>query len=148
MLFPGQYAGGLAVSTMTLKILDNQKSQTRDGVISFVGEDSSGSFGIQPGHARMMTVLIFGLARFCREGRSWEYIALPGAALYFRENVLYLVTSHYLVDTEYSRISKRLAEELRVEEEELKNVRQSLKNMEEALLKQIWEMRRQGVSLT
>ena len=136
------------MSTMTLKILDNQKSQTRDGVISFVGEDSSGSFGIQPGHARMMTVLIFGLARFRCEGRSWEYIALPGAALYFRENVLYLVTSHYLVDTEYSRISKRLAEELRVEEEELKNVRQSLKNMEEALLKQIWEMRRQGVSLT
>lgn len=132
----------------TLRIFDSRKSQVIEGVSSFVGEDHSGSFGILPGHARMMTVLVFGLARFRRREAAWEYIAVPGAVLSFKENTLNLVSRHYLIDSQYERISRRLVEELTAEEEQLSDIRQSLKKMEEALLKRMWELQRQGVSLT
>ena len=44
---------------------------------SFIGEDDSGSFGILAGHARMMTMLGFGLARFRAGGRR---LGVSGAA--------------------------------------------------------------------
>jgi len=135
------------MSGFTLRIVDSHKQLTVDDVSSFVGEDSSGSFGILPNHTRMATVLVFGLARFRRSTGSWEYVAVPGAVLYFEANVLNLVCRHYLIDTEYERIAQRLVEELVAEEEQVREVRQSLKSMEEALLKRMWELRRQGVSL-
>ncbi len=52
---------------------------------SFIGEDASGSFGLQAGHARFMTILEFGLARFRTAEADWQYLALPGALLYFAQ---------------------------------------------------------------
>lgn len=131
-----------------LQIYDSRKQLVVDGVTCFVGEDDSGSFGILAGHARMMTVLVFGLARFRRQETAWEYLAMPGGVLYFSDNVLSVACRHYLVDTEYERISTRLVEELVAEEEQLHEIRQSLKSMEEALLKRMWEMRRQGITVS
>lgn len=136
------------MKTFTLQVYDSRKHLAVEGVNSFVGEDASGSFGILAGHGRMMTVLVFGLARFRRGGAGWEYLAMPGAVLYFTDNVLSLVCRHYLIDTEYERIARRLVEELVAEEEQLHEIRQSLKSMEEALLKRMWEMGRQGVTLS
>jgi F-type H+-transporting ATPase subunit epsilon len=52
------------MNTFTLKLQDATRSKEIAGVTSFVGEDSSGSFGILAGHTRMMTSLLIGLARF------------------------------------------------------------------------------------
>ena len=132
----------------TLQLFDARRSERFDGVSSFVGDDASGSFGILPGHARMMTNLVFGLARFRRgEEASWQYLAMPGAVLYFADNVLSLICRHYLIDEEYERISRRLADELLAEEEQLHELRESLRRMEEAMLKRMWELRQQGVRL-
>lgn len=137
------------MNSYTLQLFDSRKSLYVESVTSFVGEDESGSFGILPGHARMMTVLTFGLACFRRnQEKPWEYLAMPGAVLYFADNTLSLVCRHYLIDENYDRISRRLVEELFAEEEQLLEVRQSLKRMEEALLKRMWEMGRQGVTLS
>jgi len=136
------------MSGITLHLIDSRKRRTIEDVRSFVGEDDSGSFGIRPGHIRMMTVLVFGLARFRCAGAPWEYIAVPGAILNFRDNVLHLISRHYLTDTEYERISGQLLEELAAEEEQLRDIRMSFKHMEETLLKRMWELRRQGVSVT
>lgn len=135
------------MNSFTLRVFDSRKKLEVTGVRSFVGEDDSGSFGIWPGQARMMTVLVFGLARFRRGEVGWEYIAVPGAVLSFDDNLLCLVCRHYLVDTEYERIARRLVDELIAEEEQLRDIRHSLKTMEEALLKRIWELGRQGVNL-
>ncbi len=132
----------------TLKLFDSRKKITVEGVTSCVGEDASGSFGILPGHTRMMTVLVLGLARFRCADNPWQYLAMPGAVLYFTENILNLVSRHYLIDEDYDRISTRLIEELLTEEEQLLEVRQSLKQMEEALLKRMWELGRQGRALS
>lgn len=140
------------MSGFTLRLFDSRQSETIDGVVSFVGEDASGSFGILPGHARLMTNLVFGLARFRQEQPGgeegdWRYLAMPGAVLYFVDDTLTLATRHYLIDEDYERISQRLSEELVVEEEELHDLRESLKRMEEAMLKRIWELGQQGVKL-
>jgi len=134
------------VSGFTLKLYDSRHSESIDGVTAFVGEDPSGSFGILPGHARMMTTLVFGLARFRRGVEApWHYLAMPGAVLYFADNTLSLACRHYLIDEDYQRISQRLAEELISEEEQLHELRESLKRMEEAMLKRMWELGQQGI---
>ncbi|MEJ2143287.1 MAG: F0F1 ATP synthase subunit epsilon [Gammaproteobacteria bacterium] len=131
------------MSTFTLSLHDAARSEQIQGVTSFVGEDASGSFGILAGHDRMMTCLIIGLARFRVGEAPWTYLALPGAVLYFHGNVLTLSTRHYLLDDDYTRISKALQQELLAEEENLHTMKQSLHRMEEQLLKRLWEMGRQ-----
>ena len=123
-----------------LVLQDSTHSETIDGVTSFVGEDSSGSFGILAGHARLMTALVIGLARFQVSTGNWRYIALPGGILYFHNNLLTLSTRHYLVDDDYNRISLALQEQLLVEEEQLHAMKQSLQRMEEEVLKRLWEL--------
>jgi hypothetical protein len=51
-------------SGITLHLQSAVRCERIDGVLSFVGSDASGSFGIQPGRARFMTVLDYGLSRF------------------------------------------------------------------------------------
>jgi len=117
-----------------------------EGVTSFVGEDQSGKFGILPGHGRMMTALIFGLARFCNAERIWRYLALPGALLYFVDDQLYLNTRRYLSDTDYERIDFVLEEQLRDEEEKLREMKESLQRLEAEMFKRLERMGRTGVA--
>jgi F-type H+-transporting ATPase subunit epsilon len=109
-------------------------------VVSFIGEDASGSFGLQAGHARCMTLLEFGLARFRTARTDWQYLALPGALLNFSGNRLWISARRFLVDSDYSRISRLLQEQLRAEEQALSETKTSLRRMEEALLRRLWQL--------
>ena len=128
----------------TLALQDAAHTERINNVTSFVGEDASGSFGILAGHARMMTSLVFGLARFRVTNKPWQYLALPGAVLYFRNNELSLSTRHYLIDDDYARISSALQEQFVAEEAELQAIKKSLHMMEEHLLKRLWDATRKG----
>lgn len=128
----------------TLALQDAGHTERINNVTSFVGEDASGSFGILAGHARMMTSLVFGLARFRVNNKPWQYLALPGAVLYFRNNELSLSTRHYLIDDDYARISSALQEQFVAEEAELQAIKKSLHKMEEHLLKRLWDATRKG----
>jgi len=121
---------------------DANRLERIDDVVSFVGEDASGSFGIRAHHGRMMTTLTFGLARFRIADSDWEYLALPGALFYFNNNELTLTTRRYLRDRDYTRISTALKQELLAEEENLKTIKHSLHRMEEELLKRMWKLGR------
>lgn len=114
--------------------------QRIEGVRSFVGEDASGSFGLWAGHARFMTCLSFGLARFRDRRDSWHYLAMPGAVLYFVDNVLNLSTRRYFLDDDYERITTALERQLLAEEEQLRGMRQSLKQLEQEILKRMWKI--------
>lgn len=133
------------MNTFTLLLHDATRSETIPGVSSFVGEDVSGSFGILAGHFRLMTSLVIGLARFRCGDQPWQYLALPGAVLYFYDNKLVLSTRHYLLDNDYMRISQALQQQLLAEEETLHNLKASLHQMEKEVLKRLWEMGRRGV---
>ena len=113
-----------------------------ESVTSFVGEDGSGSFGIQANHARFMASLGFGLARYRCGEQPWQYLALPGALLYFVDNQLFLNTRRYVRDDDYGRINTALREKLHEEETGLRRIKESLHRMEEEMLKRLREMQR------
>ena len=126
--------------TFTLILQDATRTQHIEQVTSFVGEDATGSFGILAGHTRMMTSLIFGMARFRTAENAWQYLALPGAVLYFNDNELSLSTRRYLVDDDYERISTALHAQLLAEENELRELKKSLHQMEEEVLRRLWDI--------
>jgi len=126
------------MKSFALLLQDATHAEEYEGITSFVGEDASGSFGILPGHARMMTSLVMGLARFRISEQDWQYIATPGAMLYFHDRQLTLSTRHFLIDTDYMRISTALEEQLLEEESQLHSQKQSLRRMEEEVLKRLW----------
>ena len=128
------------MNSFRLTLRESSRSESIDGVTSFVGEDGSGSFGIQAGHARMMTSLVFGLARFRKETGPWQYLAVPGAILYFADNELTLNTRRYLISGDYEAITQSLLDTLAREEEELATMKHNLRNIEAHILKRMLEM--------
>jgi len=132
------------MNSFRIRLQDATHAEELAGATAFVGEDASGSFGILAGHAPFMTALIMGLARFRIGTEAWQYLAMPRAVLYFRENVLTLSTYRYLLDDDYTRISQALQQQLLAEQEKLASMNQSLRRMEEAVLKRLWEASRAG----
>lgn len=135
------------MNAFTLRLADAARTETVEGVTSFVGEDASGAFGIQAGHERFVTCLAFGLARFRAGEGPWTYLAVPGAVLRYADGVLTVSTRRYLTDPDFGRISAALGEVLLKEEEALGAVRDSLRRMEEAMLKRLWRLQRAGETL-
>ena len=111
-------------------------------IVSFVGKDSSGSFGLQANHARMMTCLDFGLSWFRQTVDEISYLALPGGLLYFRDNQLIINTRQYLWSNDYQSIVTSLDSQLLLEGENLRNIKDSLHHMDEEILKRLWELKR------
>jgi F-type H+-transporting ATPase subunit epsilon len=128
------------MSDFTLVLRDSTSILRIEDVRSFVGEDESGSFGILPGHARFMTCLSFGLARFRDRRESWHYLAMPGAVLYFVDDVLNLSTRRYFLDDDYERITAALRQQLLTEEEQLRGMKESLQRLEQEILKRMWKI--------
>ncbi|SDK18900.1 F0F1 ATP synthase subunit epsilon [Microbulbifer yueqingensis] len=126
----------------SLELLSATGQRRMDGVVSFVGEDASGSFGILAGHVRSMTSLLFGLARFRCASEEWQYLAVPGGLLYFVDNHLQICCRRFLVDSDYERISTLLQQQLLSEEQALREMKESLRRMEESVLKRLWDISR------
>jgi F-type H+-transporting ATPase subunit epsilon len=133
------------MNTFKLILRDATHSETFARVTAFVSEDDSGSFGIHAHHARLMAAPVFGLARFRVENNPWQYLAMPGALLYFLNNELTINTRRYLLDDDYQKISTALQEQLVAEEQALKSMKDSLHSMEEEVLKRMWELNRNKV---
>lgn len=130
------------MNNFTLTLQSASRIEVFEDTTAFIGEDASGSFGIRAGHTRFMTLLVVGLARFQCHNESWQYLAVPGAIVYFHDNALILSTRRYLLDDDYNRITEALRRELLAEEEKLQTMKQSLRNMEDEILKRLWEMGR------
>ena len=130
------------MNTFTLRLQDATHIEEIEQVVSFIGEDDSGSFGILAGHARMLTALTTGLARYRTADNNWHYLALPGAILAFNDNQLTLSTRHYLRDDGYLRISADLQQQLLTEEQNLYGLKQNLRQMEQEVLKRLWQQGR------
>jgi F-type H+-transporting ATPase subunit epsilon len=130
------------MSAFTLHLQSATQYERIDDATSFVGEDASGSFGLLPGHARFMTMLGFGLARFRRESGNWEFLALPGGLVYFAGNQLWLNTRRYLRGQDSARIRAALEQQFAAEENELRAMKQSLQRLEQEMLKRLLEIQR------
>ncbi len=132
------------MSTFAMHLQSATQYERIEKVVSFIGQDDSGSFGILPGHTRMMTLLSFGLARFRVVDGDWEFLAFPGALAYFASGQLYLSTRRYLRSKDFTGISAALQHELRVEEEALRAMRQSVRRLEEEMFRRLWKLKPSG----
>lgn len=135
------------MTPFTLHLQAATQTEHIGDVAAFMGEDKSGSFGIWSGHERMMTSLVFGLSRFRAVNGVWQYVAAPGALVYFVNNELFFSTRHYLRDTDFERINGTLNTVLFREEESLRDMKTSLNRMENEMMKRLWQMSRSGGGL-
>ena len=129
--------------TFTLRLNGFRQSERIDNIECFVGEDASGSFGLRAYHERFMTALVFGLARFRCSGSPWQYLALPGALVYFADNELTLSTRRYIVDMDYRKISDALTGQMLREEETLLGLKTRLRELEAAMMRQLLTLERE-----
>ena len=130
------------MNTFNLQLYDATQQQRIENLTSFVGEDSNGCFGLQAHHARFMTTLVFGLFRYRLQTEEWQYLALPGGVLYFNKNELSISTQHFLIDSDFEKISELLKQQLLAEDETLLATHSSLQKMEQSMLTRLWNMHR------
>ncbi|WP_260293976.1 F0F1 ATP synthase subunit epsilon [Sedimenticola hydrogenitrophicus] len=130
------------MSGFSIQLQSATQSERLDRVVSFVGEDASGSFGLMRGHTRFVTTLVFALARLRFEDGHREYLALPEAVADFDNNRLTISTRRYLRSVDYSRISQALREELLQEEVTLSGFRRSIEQLEQTMLLRLWRIGR------
>ncbi|MCB1693036.1 MAG: F0F1 ATP synthase subunit epsilon [Pseudomonadales bacterium] len=128
------------MNTFTMRVHGAASSEEISDVISFVGEDATGSFGLLPGHVRFMTSLVFGLARFTTADDVVHYIAVPGAILYFKDNILTLNARTFLIGEDYDRIALELSEALAREEEALAVLKHNLRSIEANVMRRLMEL--------
>jgi F-type H+-transporting ATPase subunit epsilon len=131
------------MKTFVLNIYSAQANLTMDDVTNFVGIDASGSFGILADHERMMTILEFGFVTVRRRDHGVQYIAMPGAVLYFSENSLSLVTSRFIVSADDKELGRQLSGQIAAEEAKLYDLKESVRKMEESMLKQLYRQERE-----
>ena len=131
------------MNTFVLHLCGADRYERLDGVISFTGEDKSGSFGLLARHDRFMTALTFGLARLRLLDGRHEYLGLPGGLLYFVDNELRISTRRYLRDPDATRLAGVLGRELLAEEQELHETRQKLHRLETEMLRHLAQLGRE-----
>ncbi len=125
------------MNTFSVELLAIDRTERIEEVVSFVGEDRSGSFGLLARHERFMTALIFGLARLLKTDGTREYLGLPGAMAYFVDNELRISTRRYVRDTDVERIAAALSRELLAEEQALAETRRKLHRLEAEMLRRL-----------
>ena len=131
------------MNTFTVHLQGATQYERLENIVSFVGEDASGSFGLMKGHGRFVTSLVFGLARIRYAiDDHWDYLALPGAVAYFDKDQLTLSTRRYLRGDDYTQISRALREELVQEEQAMVEFKHSLEQMERAMMLRLWRIGR------
>jgi len=130
------------MSGFTVQLKSAVQCERLEGVVSFVGEDASGSFGLMKGHGRFVTTLTFGLAQLGYDDGRRDYLALPEAVAYFDGDQLTISARRYLRGVDYTRISEVLRDEMVQEEQILGEFKHSLEQMERAMMLRLWRIGR------
>ncbi|MCA9796801.1 MAG: F0F1 ATP synthase subunit epsilon [Candidatus Eremiobacteraeota bacterium] len=125
------------MKAFALELRDASHQERVPEVVSFVGEDASGQFGIQAGRHRFLTSLVFGLARFRGLDGDWTYVALPGGALYFCQGQLTISTSRFFLSNDFRQVESELERQLSLEESTLGEVKRSITRLEEEIFRRL-----------
>jgi len=123
--------------TFALILLDGTTAVRVDGVTSLVAADDSGQFGIQPGHAPLVSVLEPGLFRYRVRPQEWTYAACAGGLLRCSRNggatQVQIVSRRFVRDEQPLRLQARLDALLAAEATLRVSTRDSRDRIEQAL---------------
>jgi F-type H+-transporting ATPase subunit epsilon len=126
------------VRTFAIDLSSQERYERVEDVVSFVGADRSGSFGILGGREPLATTLSWGLCSFrATDTHRRDYVAVPGAVLYFAPEVLHICARFYLRDQDPERIIRRLVDEMHAEEESSQNMHALLRDLDRELMRQL-----------
>ena len=125
------------MKTFLLTIYDTAHTQTIGELVSFVGEDLSGSFGILAGRERFITCLSFGMTRLRTLSGKTLYLALPGGVLRFLNDNLTISTRHFVISDNFEHVQKTLQQDILEEEIQLQTLKKSFHTMENELMKRL-----------
>ncbi|MEF8731275.1 MAG: F0F1 ATP synthase subunit epsilon [Candidatus Accumulibacter meliphilus] len=128
------------MNCFALHLHDSHGGERFDDVVQFIAADGSGSFGILAGHARMLAVLRYGLARFVDSAGRWHFLSLPGGVMSFADNRLTLATVRYFLGDERAGICRQLEDEMARLDSDVHSSRATLTEIEHALLRRLGEM--------
>ena len=128
------------MKTFALTLLDSRGAERFAPVVAFVAADASGTFGLLAGHAKIVSVLRYGLARFVDDAGKWRYVALPGGVLRFADNSLTLTTVRYFLGEERGKIVSQLATEMARADSDVRTARATLNEIEHSLMRRLIEL--------
>lgn len=129
------------MKSFSLKLLSPTRTEEVKDVVSFVGKDATGSFGILPDAARRIAVLTLGLAQLRHASSETEYLALPGGLLYFVDNVLQISSEDFVRDTNFEKITAVLEKKRKEEEGSVSEIKRSLHRLDEEIMKRLSRMK-------
>lgn len=132
------------MKTFACELLDHRGGEHFEAR-QFIAADASGSFGLLAGHAPLVAVLRYGLARFEDAGGSWHYLALPGGVLRFAGNRLSLATVRYFLGAERASLCEALAAEMARADSDVAAARVTLAKIEHSLLHRLSELGEAGM---
>jgi F-type H+-transporting ATPase subunit epsilon len=118
-----------------MHLTDEMREERIEGVVSFVGVDGSGSFGILAGRERFVTTLSLGLCSFRTRDGVRHYLASPGGALLYSDALLRIATRHYYRDDNFESVAQHLRVEIAEEESNLQAMRELLHRVDQELLR-------------
>jgi F-type H+-transporting ATPase subunit epsilon len=132
------------MSTFALDLLDSRGADRFGDVVQFIAADASGSFGVLAGHARLVAVLRYGLARFVDAAGRWRYLAVPGGVVSFADNRLTLATVRYFLGEDRARILRELEAQMAKADSDVHASRATLAEIEHALVRRLGELAGRG----
>ncbi|MDD2462621.1 MAG: hypothetical protein PHI97_01360 [Desulfobulbus sp.] len=130
--------------TFRCRVQDFSHQWESQEALSFIGQDPSGSFGLQAHHETFVTCLRPGLARVHVAEKGWVYIAQPGSVVVFRANVFCLTTSQFILSWERDQLIAHMEEAWQSAHTDVQHTKVSYVQLEQALTKKLWEMNRHG----
>lgn len=109
-------------------------------LVSFVGRDATGSFGIRPKRFSFTTILEYGITKMKNSKGDQIYYAIAGGALEFRKEKLTIVTSYAVKSAEIEGLADELEAYITAERTRSDKIKLSIKKLDEEILKRLHKM--------
>ena len=130
--------------TFTCRLQALSQQWQSEGALMFIARDPSGSFALQARHETLVTCLRPGLARLRLHDESCLYIAQPGAIVVFKNNVLRLSTTQFILSEDREQLLARMEQAWQTADRGVQTTKAGYLQVEQALTRKLWEMHHRG----
>jgi F-type H+-transporting ATPase subunit epsilon len=128
-----------------VRVQSAQEQWSVDNIVSMVGSDASGRFGLQAEHEYFITSLQPGLIRLCDDSGHWFYLAQPGGVLVFQDGQLNIACTEFMHGDDAELLLTKLEKNWQQQDQDLHKAKSSIVQVEQTLARKLWQMNRQGL---
>ena len=96
---------------MKLRILTPTEIVLEKDAVHVTVEDQTGSLGIRPGHASLVTALVPGIVQARTEGGSAHYVAVNGGVMLVGGDLVEIVSRQAVVGTDLAHLENNVLSE-------------------------------------